>query len=75
MKYVPLVKLNETIFRDAPIPVPKLQRWCRKGELPARKIGGEWFVDLDEFGQPKPAAKPEISSHVRLVIDRLNSIR
>lgn len=75
MKYIPLEKLNETIFRDAPVPLRKLQRWCRKGDLPARKIGGEWFIDLDEFGRPKTIGKPEISGHVRLVIDRLNAIR
>lgn len=47
MRYVPLMKLNETVFQDAPVPLPKLQRWCRMGVLPARKFGGEWKVDLD----------------------------
>lgn len=24
-----------------------VRRWCRNGELPAKKIGAHWFVDLD----------------------------
>lgn len=75
MKYVPLLKLNDAIFREAPVPLPKLQRWCRKGYLPARKIGGEWFVDLDEFGRPKPTVLPDVTDHVRQVIDRLTGLR
>ncbi len=56
MRFVPLIKLNETIFQDAPVPLSKLQRWCRMGALPARKFGGEWKVDTDALGLPDAAA-------------------
>jgi len=49
MNLVSLEKLNALRFTDDPQPMQKLWRWCREGRLPARKIGGEWFVDLDEF--------------------------
>lgn len=49
MRYVPLLKLNEIVFPDAPVPLSKLQRWCRQRILPARKFGKEWKVNLDEF--------------------------
>jgi len=49
VNYVSLEKLNALRFADDPQPMQKLWRWCREGRLPARKIGGEWFVDLDEF--------------------------
>lgn len=54
MRFVPLIKLNETVFQDAPVPLPKLQRWCRRGALPARKFGGEWKVDVDALSQTDP---------------------
>jgi len=60
MNYVSLEKLNALRFADDPQPMPKLWRWCREGRLPARKIGGEWFVDLDEF-DGKAVRKQEVT--------------
>jgi hypothetical protein len=60
MRYVPLAKINQLIFADAPVSMPKLQRWCRIGALPARRFGKEWRVDIDGisnesgFGQLDP---------------------
>lgn len=74
MNLVSLPRLNELRFATDPVPATKLQRWCRAGELPARKIGGEWYVDLDEFDRGQGATKVEGGSPaeiVRLVIDRL----
>ncbi len=47
--YVTLDRLNELRFHSEPVPIPKLQRWCRDQVLPARKFGGEWRVDLVRF--------------------------
>ena len=47
--WVTLHVLNELRFEDDPVPITKLQRWCRNGGLPARKIEREWRVDLDAF--------------------------
>lgn len=55
MKLVTLEKLNSMRFPDDPRPMHMLQRWCRQRTLPARKIGGEWYVDLEEFDRPHTA--------------------
>jgi len=77
MNLVSLDDLNRLRFPQSPVPMPKLWRWCRNGELPARKIGGEWYVDLDAFDTPQAsaAAKPEAGKVVRLVLDRLKEVR
>lgn len=31
-----------------PIPKNTALRWVQNGEIPAKKIGGEWFVMLEE---------------------------
>lgn len=71
MNLVGLDSLNRLRFPQDPVPLSKLQRWCRVGALPARKLGGEWYVDLDEFDHQKTAPKQDLSPHVRLVIDRI----
>jgi len=75
MKYIPLDKLNQTIFGEAPIRMAKLQRWCRKGSLPARKFGSTWYVDLEAFGGVQPTEIPDIADHVRRAIETLRSKR
>ncbi len=47
--YVNLDDLNAMRFQSKPIKASKLQRWCRDGVLPARKLGKEWLVDLEKF--------------------------
>lgn len=73
MNLIPLAKLNELRFPDHPVPATKLQRWCRDGELPARKIGGEWFVDLDAFDNAPVRKKEDISPAARAVLDRMRA--
>ena len=50
--YVSLKELIKLRFSHMQISITKLQRWCREKVLPARKLGGEWWVDLDEFDKP-----------------------
>lgn len=52
MRLVDLETLNKLRFPDNPVGIQKLRRWCRDEELPARKVGREWFVDLDAFDRP-----------------------
>jgi hypothetical protein len=68
MNFVSPAKLNDLRFPHDPVPLPKLWRWCRTGKLPARKIGGEWYVDLDAFdrGLGKPSSA---------VLDKLRTMR
>ena len=47
--WVTLEDLNRLRFKSSPVSIEKLQRWCRSGDLHARKIGGGWFVDLEQF--------------------------
>ena len=56
-------------FRDDPVKLTKLQRWCRAGELPARKLGGKWHVNLEEFDSTKHVPKDDPAALVRLVIE------
>ena len=71
MNLVTLSKLNALRFSVEPVPEQKLQRWCRAGTLPARKIGGEWYVDLDEFDR-KPHELQTVSP-VILAVDKLRA--
>lgn len=34
-------------FAGEPPPMSTVRKWCREGAVPAKKIGGAWFVDLD----------------------------
>lgn len=71
MNLVSLPRLNELRFPADPVPMPKLWRWCREGRLPARKIGGDWYVDLDAFDNPQ---KVEEKPRLKLVLDRLRRV-
>ncbi|WP_245583355.1 helix-turn-helix domain-containing protein [Oceanospirillum beijerinckii] len=31
---------------EAPAPVT-VRKWCANGEIPAKKIGGNWYIDVD----------------------------
>jgi len=72
--WVTLPRLNALRFREDPVPMAKLWRWCREGRLPARKIGGEWYVDLEAFDAPAPA-KTGPGEVVQLAIERLRAVR
>jgi hypothetical protein len=72
MNLVRLANLNRLRFRNNPVPEAKLWRWCRNGELPAKKIGGEWYVDLDAFDR-KDDEKPTISPQAQAVLDKLRA--
>ena len=48
MKLVPLIKWAKEIFEVVPH-TRTLQKWCANGDLPARKIGGVWYIDKDAF--------------------------
>lgn len=71
MNFVSLERLNAMRFRDNPVKLSKLQRWCRVGELPGRKIGGEWYVNLEEFDSRKHVPKDDPAAVVRLVVERM----
>lgn len=72
MNLVSLSTFNAKRFPDDPRSPSELQRWCREKYLPARKIGGEWFVDLDAFdAQQQPIEKSNVSPIVQLAIDSL----
>lgn len=66
---VSISKFNALRFPSDPQPATKLWRWCREGKLPARKVGGEWFVDLDAFD--KVEQKQAHTGVVSRVVDRL----
>jgi len=72
MNLVSLPRLNELRFPADPQPMAKLWRWCREGRLPARKVGGEWFVDLDAFDRGEKAAPEQaVGGQARAVLDKL----
>lgn len=74
MNLVPLDDLNKICFRSAPRPPDELRRWCRNQVLPARKIGGKWFVDLDALVQPaKPAGGQDPDALARAILAGLRA--
>lgn len=75
MNLISLERLNSMRFQHDPVPMAKMQRWCRNGELPARKIGGEWYVDLDKFDADKELPNQQLSGTVALVLDRMRANR
>lgn len=75
MNLITLAKLNELRFSADPRPLQMLQRWCRRKELPARKIGGEWYVDLDAFDKGEAKEKQAVSPVVQIAIDNLRKRR
>lgn len=71
---VSVATLNALRFRYDPQPPAKLWRWCREGKLPARKVGGEWFVDLDAFDRgEKGSPKQRRTSVTHAALDRLRA--
>lgn len=77
VNWIPLAQLNALRFPTCPVPDAKLWRWCREGHLPARKFGGDWYVDLDAFDRGETGEKPkEIKPPraVQLVVDRLRKV-
>lgn len=34
-------------FAGTPPGMTTVQRWCRDGAIPAKKIGGNWYIYLD----------------------------
>lgn len=56
-QWVSLERLNELRFAEDPQAIQKLQRWCRAGRLPARRMGREWQVNLTEFDAEPPRRK------------------
>mgnify|MGYP001587765026 FL=1 len=71
MSLVTLERFNKLRFPDDPVKLTKLQRWCRRHKLPARKIGGEWYVNLKEFDSTKHVPKDDPAEVVRLVVERM----
>lgn len=41
----PSVWLEKYFAEDSRPPEPTLRRWMQQGALPAKKIGGSWFID------------------------------
>lgn len=77
MNLITLPRLNELRFAADPVPLAKLWRWCRDNKLPARKVGGEWRVDLDAFDRGEQGQKAEEIKpprRVQLVVDRLRRV-
>lgn len=75
MNLIPLDRLNEHYFETHPQSIEKLRRWCRERMLPAKKIGGEWFVDADAF-QAQLAAqdlKARVSPQALAVLDKFKA--
>ncbi len=67
--WVTLEDLNRLRFKSSPVSIEKLQRWCRSGDLPARKIGSGWFVDLEQFDDCDSA---NLDPLVAAVVAKLN---
>ena len=34
-------------FAGEPPAMSTIRKWCREGTIPAKKIGGAWYIDLD----------------------------
>lgn len=71
MSLVSPARFNELRFGHDPQPLTKLWRWCREGRVPARKIGGEWFIDLEAFDREKDVVQQGDASAVQQIVDRL----
>lgn len=71
MNWVDLPTLKAKRFPEQQIEDSEMQRWCRLSMVPARKIGGRWFVDLDAFDAQEAPIKQSVSPTVQLVIDKM----
>lgn len=45
MKLIPLETFRERYFGEPRPAEITLRRWAKTGKIPARKVGGEWYVD------------------------------
>jgi hypothetical protein len=46
MRYItPTAWLNKYFAEDSRPPEPTLRRWMQNNAVPAKKIGGSWFID------------------------------
>ncbi|SDO71024.1 Excisionase-like protein [Halomonas shengliensis] len=34
-------------FAGTPPAMSTIRKWCREGTVPAKRIGGVWYIDLD----------------------------
>ena len=76
MNLVDLDTLNRLCFPHNPVAHQKLQRWCRRRVLPAVKLGGDWFVDLDRLGDVTVSGDTTGPAEVvRLVVDKMRARR
>lgn len=76
MNFVDLDTLNRMCFPHNPVARQKLQRWCRRSVLPAKKLGGDWFVDLDRLGEVTAGSDTKGPAEVvRLVVDKMMARR
>lgn len=76
MNLVTLETLNRLCFPHNPVDDQKLQRWCRRKELPAVKIGRDWYVDLDRLGDTQASGDAKgPAAVVRLVVDKMRARR
>ena len=46
-KLMELEQWSQARFEGKPPSPTTVRRWCREGHVPAKKIGGTWFIDLD----------------------------
>lgn len=46
-KLMELEQWSRARFEGNPPSPTTMRRWCREGHVPAKKIGGTWFIDLD----------------------------
>lgn len=76
MNFVDLDTLNRMCFPHNPVARQKLQRWCRRKALPAKKWCGEWYVDLDRMDDATVSGQATGPAEiVRLVVDKMRARR
>ncbi|MCK0743602.1 helix-turn-helix domain-containing protein [Chromohalobacter nigrandesensis] len=46
-KLMDLEQWRRARFAGDPPSETTIRRWCREGHVPAKKIAGTWFIDLD----------------------------
>lgn len=46
-KLMDLDQWRQARFAGRPPSMTTVRRWCREGHVPAKKMGGTWFIDLD----------------------------
>ncbi|MBB1489479.1 helix-turn-helix domain-containing protein [Oceanospirillum sediminis] len=53
-KLMPLKEWQAERFAGQGPTLCTIRRWCQNGQLPARKIGSQWFIDLEAESQQTP---------------------